>query len=188
MHRKDRLIGLFLGVVVAVWGTAGAVWAKGPPASYAATGWADLHAAAASSSTAGRGCYVALDRGEKVVNAATTIAGSTYFGTNRPSAAVPATNTCTADLGVAKSYAMPLFCVSPGTGSTLKGGGLPPSPVAGIVLVTKTDSVTKKTTTKQVPFCIGCPNPKLSGIEASRVDPTINVPRKRIYWNPETQR
>jgi len=44
MHRKDRLIGLFLGVVVAVWGTAGAVWAKGPPASHTNHGHANGHA------------------------------------------------------------------------------------------------------------------------------------------------
>lgn len=155
---------------------------KGMPADYTATVWGDLSAAGTASTTAGRGCYVALDTGEKVVNAATTIAGSTYFGTNRPSSSVPATNSCSSDLGVAKSYAMPLFCVAP-TSSLLTGGGLPPSPVAGVVTVSKDDG-----TSEQVPFCIGCPNPKKSGIEGSRIDPKINVPRSRLYWYQETKR
>src|SRR2546423_15286174 len=43
MHRKDRWIGLFLGAVVAVWGTAGAVGAK-PPASHTNHGHANGHA------------------------------------------------------------------------------------------------------------------------------------------------
>ena len=155
---------------------------KGVPESYTATVWGDLRAASLASSTAGRGCYVALDQGEKVVNAATSIAGATYFGTNRPSSAAPSNNVCTADLGVAKSYAMPLFCVAP-TSSVLIGGGLPPSPVTGIVSITSGDN-----TTKQVPFCIGCPNPKNSGIEASRVNPAITTPRRRHYWYQETNR
>lgn len=154
---------------------------KGAKADYTATVWDDLVAAGPASTFAGRGCYVALDTGEKVVNAATSIAGNTYFGTNRPSSAAPAGNVCTADLGVAKSYAMPLFCVSP-TFSILSGGGLPPSPVAGVVTINRGD------TTKKVPFCIGCPNPKNSGIEGSRVNPVIDVPRTRIYWNQEANR
>jgi type IV pilus assembly protein PilY1 len=128
------------------------------------------------------GCYIALDTGEKVVNAATSIGGNTYFGTNRPSSALPAaSNSCSANLGVAKSYAMPLFCVAP-TGSILAGGGLPPSPVAGIVSIGTGNSARK------VAFVIGAPNPKNSGIEASRVNPVIKVPRSRIYWYQEVNR
>lgn len=154
---------------------------KGPPTDYVTTTWGDLVPASTESTITGRGCYVPLQTGEKVVNAATSIAGATYFGTNRPSAA-SATQTCAADLGVAKSYAMPLFCVSP-TGSPLEGGGLPPSPVAGIVSVP-----TPNGTVEQVPFCIGCPNPRRSAIEGSRVNPTIKVPRSRLYWYQETKR
>jgi type IV pilus assembly protein PilY1 len=121
--------------------------------------------------------------GEKVVNGATSIGGMTYFGTNRPSGALPSGQTCTGDLGVAKSYAMPLFCVTP-TSSVLHGGGLPPSPVTGIVTVPSPNG----SGTEQVPFCIGCPNPRNSGIEGSRVTPVIRVPRSRLYWYQETQR
>ncbi len=154
---------------------------KGVPDSHAATTWSDLVPVTAESTITGRGCYVALQTGEKVVNAATSIAGASYFGTNRPSAA-SATNTCASDLGVAKSYAMPLFCATP-TSSELAGGGLPPSPVVGIVSVIRPDQ-----TVELVPFCIGCPNPRRSGIEGVRVNPTIAAPRSRLYWYQETKR
>jgi type IV pilus assembly protein PilY1 len=156
---------------------------KGQPADYLPTSWEDLSASSSTSSITGRGCYVPLATGEKVVNAATSIAGATYFGTNRPSDALVSTSSCTGNLGVAKSYAMPLFCVSP-TGEELNGGGLPPSPVTGIVTVPKPGT----NVSQQVPFCIGCPNPKKSGIEGSRIDPVIKVPRNRLYWYQETNR
>ncbi len=154
--------------------------AKGPPSSHAPTVFGDLTAAGAVSSIAGRGCYVALAQGEKVVNAATTIGGSSYFGTHRPGAPASLT-TCSANLGIGKSYAMPLFCVAP-TGSILAGGGLPPSPVAGIV------SIAQGSKSVRVPFIIGAPNPKSSGIEGSRVSPVIQAPRRRIYWYQENNR
>lgn len=152
------------------------------PDTYTPTAWSDLNAVTAVSSSAGRGCYVSLDTGEKVVNAASSIGGSTYFGTNRPSGSLPTSNVCSANLGVAKSYAMPLFCIAP-TFSILNGGGLPPGPVTGIVTINLADN-----TTKQVPFCIGCPNPKKSAVEGSEVSPLIDKPRTRLYWYKETER
>ena len=133
------------------------------------------------SSTTGSGCYVTLAVGEKVVNASTSIGGNSYFGTNRPAPSDPSSQSCSANLGIAKTYAMPLFCVTP-TGTTLTGGGLPPTPVAGIVTIGSGD------TAKKVPFIIGAPNPKNSAIEGSRVNPTIQVPRTRIYWYQEGTR
>ena len=153
---------------------------KGPPVSSSPIVFSDLSAAGATSSVAGRGCYVALAQGEKVVNAATTIGGASYFGTNRPSVSASSTS-CTANLGIGKSYSMPLFCVAP-TGSVLAGGGLPPSPVAGIV------NIASGTSSVNVPFIIGAPNSKNSSIEGSRVNPLIQVPRRRIYWYPEKNR
>jgi type IV pilus assembly protein PilY1 len=131
---------------------------KGAPVSSTPVVFADLVPAAAESNTSSPGCYVELARGEKVVNAATSIAGSTYFGTNRPTAAsADASLSCSANLGIAKTYSMPLFCVSP-SGTTLTGGGLPPTPVAGIVTVGSGESARK------VAFIIGAPNPKKSAI------------------------
>ena len=142
--------------------------------------WADLVATGSTSTTTGYGCYQTLDQGEKAVNAATSIGGQTFFGTNKPKAS--ASNVCSANLGEAKVYAMPLFCVA-ASGTVLEGGGLPPSPVAGIVNITRPDG-----TTKQVPFVIGAPNARNSGIEGSRLNPTIQAPRKRRYWFQETER
>jgi len=58
---------------------------KGPPTSYSAVTFSSLVPAGAESNVASPGRYVALDQGEKVVNAATSIAGTSFFGTNRPS-------------------------------------------------------------------------------------------------------
>jgi type IV pilus assembly protein PilY1 len=153
---------------------------KGAPPSSTPIVFGDLAPAGTTSNSSGLGCFVALDQGEKVVNAATSIAGATYFGTNKPSSASSG-RSCSANLGIAKAYAMPLFCVSP-SGTTLTGGGLPPSPVAGIVTVGTGDSARK------VAFIIGAPNPKNSAIEGSRVKPLIDVPRTRIYWYQEGSR
>ncbi|MEO5845963.1 MAG: PilC/PilY family type IV pilus protein [Caldimonas sp.] len=154
---------------------------KGAPGTYAATTFADLVAAGAVSNTAGAGCYVELAEGEKVVNAATSIGGFSFFGTNRPLTGAAAALSCSANLGVARTYSMPLFCVTP-TGSTLAGGGLPPTPVSGVV------SIGSGASAKKVVFVIGAPNPKNSGIEGSRVNPLIKVPRSRIYWYQEVNR
>lgn len=154
---------------------------KGAPSSTAPMQFTDLTAMGSVSQVSRTGCYMALAQGEKVVNAATSIGGQSYFGTNRPSAS-SAGNICSANLGVAKSYAMPLFCVA-STGQVLAGGGLPPSPVAGIVSVQKADG-----TFQQVPFVIGAPNARNSAIEGSPVQPVISSPRQRRYWFHETQR
>jgi len=153
---------------------------KGAPASSTPIAFSDLVAAGADSNIASPGCYVALAGGEKVVNAASSIGGNTYFGTNRPASAL-ASLSCSASLGVAKTYSMPLFCVTP-SGTTLTGGGLPPTPVSGIVTVGSGDAARK------VAFIIGAPNPKNSAIEGSRVNPQIKVPRNRIYWYQEGSR
>ena len=152
--------------------------AKGAPTSATPFAFSTLAAAGSTVSLEGNGCYMPLAQGEKVVNAATSIAGSAYFGTNRPNSS-PSGSVCSANLGITKSYAMPLFCVA-ASGSLITGGGLPPSPVAGIVTVTKSDG-----TAVQVPFIIGAPNAKGSAIEAQRLNPVITAPRKRRYWYTE---
>ena len=77
---------------------------------------------------------------------------------------------------------MPLFCVTP-SGSTLAGGGLPPTPVSG-----HRQHRHRRHGASKVVFVIGAPNPKNSGIEGSRVNPLIKVPRSRIYWYQEVNR
>jgi type IV pilus assembly protein PilY1 len=94
----------------------------------------------------GSGYYISLANCEKVVNAPLTVAGYTYFGTNQPSA--PATNSCTSNLGTARGYAV-RFNNGVRNVTTFTGGGLPPSPIAGLV------NVSVNGTNKLVPFLIG---------------------------------
>lgn len=126
-----------------------------------------------------KGCYIAMGTdGEKIVNAATSVGGITYFSTNKP---MPPSNSCTGNLGQAKVYAAPLFC-KVATTQVLTGGGLPPSPVSGVVAVTFTNPVTNVEETRRVTFIIGGMNAKKSGIEGSKVTPPISPVRTRRYW------
>lgn len=129
------------------------------------------------------GYYITLGTGEKVVNAPTTVAGYTYFGTN--TSATPSSNSCTTNLGTAKGYQ-----VSTLTGTThyviYDGGGLPPTAVAGSVIVNVGGVDTL------VPFCIGCGgDPNCTGPDCKSASgghkAVINVPtsRSRTYWYKE---
>lgn len=145
------------------------------------------------------GCYAALATGEKVVNAPTTIAGRTYFSTNKPDISP---DSCTANLGIATSYATPLMCKLP-IGTELVGGGLPPSPVAGVVEVPYTDPVTGEEGTRLVPFIIGgdaysidADGDGINDSGSSRCNqalgpcepnPTVAPKRTRIFWHTETE-
>ena len=121
--------------------------------------------------------------GEKVVNAPLTVAGYTYYGTNQPSAS----NSCSANLGIAKGYRLNAL-TGASTYTVYDGGGLPPSPVAGVVNVT----VTGEASSVSVPFCIGCGGD--TGCTGADCDsalggakPTISIPtsRTRTYWYQE---
>ncbi len=161
--------------------------AKGTPATPPAPLLPAQLGRVGSTDATARGCFIALDgtRGEKVVNAPTTVGGITYFGTNRPRQS--SGTSCTADLGVTQSYAAPLFCVAPAV-ADVRGGGLPPSVVAGVVTVTYTDPTTGRTVDRQVDFRIGGPNEKGSSIEASRVGAPVTPTRRRGYWFLENAR
>lgn len=153
---------------------------KGKPADATLIDFDSLIPVGETSTSTGNGCYVELEQGEKVVNGATTIGGKSHFGTNQPKRE-EATNTCTSNLGTARGYTMPLFCVAP-TYSEYPGGGLPPSPISGIVTITKADG-----TTGQHHFFTGG-DQKLGALAPS--DPKIKIgkSRKRVYWYQETNR
>ncbi len=126
------------------------------------------------------GFYVTLrEPGEKGVNAPVTVGGFTFFGTNTPTA--PAPNACNANLGTARSYEVG-FLTGTVAFNTLQGGGLPPSPVAGLVNV----NVGNQTVT--VPFIIGGSSPGCIGadcqssIGAQKANIPINQTRSRAYW------
>ena len=158
---------------------------KGTPTSaFTAITSADL-GTVGSSEAMTAGCQIPMSTsGEKIVNAPVSVGGITYFSTNTPTPA--STTSCSANLGIAKVYSAPLFCTA-ATSQVLVGGGLPPSPVTGVVTVSY-KSPTGETVSKQVPFIIGAPNSKGSGIEGSKVTPIITPVRKRRYWYLENTR
>jgi type IV pilus assembly protein PilY1 len=128
------------------------------------------------------GCYLALGTdGEKVVTAAVSTGGNTYFSTNKPRGDRP-TNSCAADLGTATTYRMPLFCGLPAT-LELASGGLPPSPVIGLVdIKIPSEESGKPDETRSVPFIIGGFNAELSGLAVTRVPINVDPTRRRTYW------
>ena len=84
---------------------------KGTPATFTIVNASNLGAVGtAEDQTAG--CYIPMSTsGEKIVNAPVSVAGITYFSTNRPAAV--STDSCSANLGVAKVYSAPLFVELP---------------------------------------------------------------------------
>lgn len=120
------------------------------------------------------GCYIELGtNGEKVVNSPFSIAGATYFGTNRPT---PNANSCAGNLGEARSYIFPLFCQGTPRVVLLDSGGMPPSPVGGLVKV-----IDAKGEEIVVPFIIGAGTGG-SPFEAERPRPPIPPIRTRQFW------
>jgi len=118
------------------------------------------------------------------VTATVSTGGYSYFATNMPTP--PSADTCDSNLGIAKTYQVPLFC---GTANTqqLAGGGLPPTPVTGYVDVGYTDPNDPNTPkSKTVPFIIGGMNSVKSGIGASRVPIPVDPTRRRTYWFTST--
>jgi type IV pilus assembly protein PilY1 len=128
------------------------------------------------------GFYVILGNpGEKVVNGPTSVGGYAYFGTNQPP--IPDSNSCKSNLGTALGYQVNLFTGAVET-VTFDGGGLPPSPVAGLVSV-KVNGVDTV-----LPFLLGGgnPSPTCEGPDCTSSigggKPPIPVPpvRRRVYW------
>jgi type IV pilus assembly protein PilY1 len=156
---------------------------KTPPGGFTSTKFADLIGQSdAGMPAGGKGCYIALDTaGEKVVTSALTVGGNTYFSTNMPQPV--AANSCSSNLGVATVYSVPLQCKTP-TKVVLNGGGLPPSPVAGIVQVAYTNP-DGSVVMRQQPFIIGS-GAKASPIEVEKVKIPVSPRRTRRYWYYES--
>jgi type IV pilus assembly protein PilY1 len=128
----------------------------------------------------GPGWYRNLAIGEKVVNSPLTVAGTTFFATNKPTPTVA--TSCETNLGEARAYGVLFYSGGrpesrDSISTVLTGGGLAPSPKAGIVELEPGG--------EKVPFVIG------SGKDGSRLEPErppLNVPstRTKVYWNVKT--
>jgi type IV pilus assembly protein PilY1 len=126
------------------------------------------------------GYKISLGSGEKVVNAPLVTAGFVFFGTNQPTA--PSATSCTSSLGIARGYRL-----QPLTARYLNvvfaGGGLPPTPVSGVVEIRKADG-----TTVRLPFLIGGGNPEcvgsdcLSALGGQKPPISVSTNRIRTYW------
>ena len=141
------------------------------------------------------GYYITLSACQKAVNAPATAAGYVYFGVNQAEA--PQANKCEEPLGEAGSIRLSPFSGSYTVGEW-ESGGLPPSPVVGIVNIPLSDpSNPGNPKIIQVPFCIGCGvGDEDNGGTPSTCDssalaacrPVINVStsRSRTYWYMNT--
>lgn len=128
-------------------------------------------------------------KGEKAVNAPTAVNGQIFFATNQPK---DKTNTCVANLGTARAYA-----INPFTGrqiqNELAGGGLPPSAVSGLITIVDRDANGNPVETQEK-FCIGCGvtagdgsggdsgAPCTSALENCPTGALIPKNLKRTYW------
>jgi type IV pilus assembly protein PilY1 len=124
-----------------------------------------------------------VERGEKVVNAPTTVGGRTFFGTNTP--LTPSASVCAPNLGAARGYS---FDVITGESNFVdfRGGGLPPSPVTGLVTVDVDGTPTL------IPFLIGGGSPEpcvgpdcTSALGGGKPPIPITPVRTRTYWYRE---
>jgi type IV pilus assembly protein PilY1 len=143
-----------------------------------------------SSSDTTPGFYITLNHsGEKAVNAPLTVAGYTYFGTNTPADPTLNPNMCYPNLGIARGYAIN-FLTGTGLNSNgyivFDGGGLPPSPVFGLV------AIDPSTPNVYTPVLIGGGNQTGAGggngssaLGAQQVTPPNTGKRKRTYWFTE---
>jgi type IV pilus assembly protein PilY1 len=129
------------------------------------------------------GFYINFATGEKAVNAPLAVNGMAFFATNRP---VDRSNSCAANLGEAKAYAVSPFTAAVDT-NVLAGGGLPPGAVTGLVTVTNADGTSSTTR-----LCIGCGGvggdagaakpANVGGLENTPPAVTIDKNLKRTYW------
>jgi type IV pilus assembly protein PilY1 len=138
---------------------------------------AEIDVATDAEFAAAKGWYLPLNDHEQVVTSAITLFGMTTFSTHTPT--VPVANSCGSDTGTARVYNVRYYDAAPKLGredrsAIIDGGGLPPSPVGGLV---KLDGESTP-----VPFLIGGESD--SPLEGS--DPTgpstTTLPKSTTYW------
>lgn len=121
-----------------------------------------------------KGWYLGLRDHEQVVTSAITVFDTVTFSTHVPPAP-PSANMCVASLGTAYAYNIN-YANAAGTNDrsvTIDGGGLAPSPVAGMV---------KLDNGEVVPFLFG--GGGSSAFETKKPTPPTSTsqPKRRVYW------
>lgn len=128
-----------------------------------------------------KGWYLTLSPKEQVVTSAVVVFGEVTFSTHIPT--VPDANACTTALGTAQVYNINYLDASAvGNAGTLysqvSGGGLPPSPVSGMVTVT--NPVTGQPMT--VPFIIGASPESPVEVKLKTSGSGVTGNKERVYW------
>jgi type IV pilus assembly protein PilY1 len=124
-----------------------------------------------------KGWYLGLHDTEQVVTAPITVFGTTTFSTHTPT--VPDAGTCESDLGTARVYNLRFLDATSRNGTdnryeVIVGGGLPPSPVAGEVILDGSS--------EPIPFIIGAdPDSPLEGRQPIG-PPSSAQPKSLTYW------
>lgn len=139
-----------------------------------ATTTADGAALAQTSVDAKKGWRLQLGSTEQVVTSAITVFGVVTYSTHTP--AVQTSGQCS-NLGTAKVYNVSYQNAAASNStrySPVAGGGLPPSPVAG--MVTLDDGST-------VPFVIGADTSSALEVKPPPAPDTATQPKARIFWN-----
>jgi type IV pilus assembly protein PilY1 len=119
----------------------------------------DLATALATSTN--RGWFYTFATSEKVINAPLSLGGVAYFSTNTPTA--NNSTSCNGSLGTAKGYQFSFLTGSLSSSVTFDSGGLPPSPITG--LVSLTDQGTGQTVLVQV--VVGAGGGDTSGVHSA---------------------
>ncbi|WP_295444270.1 PilC/PilY family type IV pilus protein [uncultured Thiodictyon sp.] len=145
----------------------------------------------ASLDTKPKGWYLGLNAHEQVVTSAVTVFGTTTFSSHTP--ALPVAGSCSSNLGTTRVYNIDFTTAASANGTattqtnpdgttttttgsrseTVAGGGLPPSPVAGMVRL-ESGAI--------VPFVIG--GSPTSPLEAKLAKAAVATtrPKGQIYW------
>jgi len=130
-----------------------------------------------------KGWYLELEAGEKVVTSPITVFGTVTFSTHTP--ADPEPGSCESNLGTAKVYNVFYGNAKTRNGTAnryevVAGGGLPPSPVAGLVWLDGMDPDAEGA--EPMPFIIGAdPSSSLQGRRPTAPS-TTQQPKSLTYW------
>jgi type IV pilus assembly protein PilY1 len=124
-----------------------------------------------------KGWYLQVSSTEQVVTSAITQYGLTTFSTHTPFVSDPNNACASSGLGKTKVYSINYADASPASGTDryayVSGdGGLPPSPVAGTVVIDGT----------AVPFCIGCSADSPLQAKEAKQSSAVSRAKGRLYW------